>query len=253
KIVKYVIIDILSNKIVLAYLFFLLLITVGLFLMEDIPEKSLTSLLTVNLMLVPLVCIVFSTIYVYNSSEFIELLAAQPIKRSTLWCSIFLGLSIALTLAFFIGCGLPILFFAPTATGITLLLSGLFLSIIFTAIALLSAVYTKDKAKGTGVALLLWFYFGIVFDGLVLFLLFQLMDYPLEQLITGLSLLNPLDLARIVTLLKMDTSALMGATSAVFKQSFEGITGTLIVYGVLCIWAIIPFYLSLRKFKKKDL
>src|SRR5690606_41372073 len=105
KLIKYVISDILRNKIVIAYTIFLLLFSFGLFLVEDIPEKSLMSLLTLNLTLVPLVSVMFSTIYIYNSSEFIELLAAQPIKRNQLWLSLFLGLSFALSIAFFIGCG----------------------------------------------------------------------------------------------------------------------------------------------------
>lgn len=253
KIIKYVILDILSNKIIIAYTLFLFLFSFGLFLMEEIPEKSLASLLTINLIIVPLISIIFSTIYIYNSSEFIELLSAQPIKRTTLWTSIFLGLSLALSLAFVIGCGIPILIFSATATGFTMIITGVLISIIFASIALLGSVYTKDKAKGIGISLLVWFYFTLLFDGLVLFLLFQLLDYPLEKLIIALSILNPIDLARIVTLLKMDISALMGATSAVFKQSFSGASGSLISLFVLFCWAILPFYFSRRKFKKKDL
>lgn len=252
KIIKYVVLDIISNKIVIAYAVFLLIASLGLFLMEDVPEKSLTSMLTINLILVPLVSIIFSTIYIYNSSEFIELLSAQPVKRNTLWLSLFIGLSLSLGLAFVVGCGIPILIFAPTATGISLLVSGFMLSIIFVSIALLATVLTKDKAKGIGISLLLWFYFSLLFDGLVLFLLFQLLDYPLENLIVALSVLNPIDLARITTLIHMDVSALMGATSAVFKQSFSGYLGTCISIFVLLLWILIPLYFSLRKFKKKD-
>lgn len=253
KIIKYVILDILSNKIIIAYTIFLLLVSFGLFLMEEIPERSLASLLTINLILIPLISIIFSTIYIYNSSEFIELLSAQPIKRKTLWLSIFMGLALALSLAFLIGCGIPILIFAATPTGITMLITGFLISIIFVSIALLASVYTKDKAKGIGMSLLIWFYFTLLFDGIVLFLLFQLLDYPLEKLIVGLSILNPIDLARIVTLLKMDISALMGATSAVFKQSFSGTSGTFISIFILILWAVVPLYFSTRRFKKKDL
>ncbi len=245
--------DILSNKIIIAYTLFLLLFSFGLFLMEEVPEKSLASMLTLNLIIVPLISIVFSTIYLYNSNEFIELLAAQPIKRKTLWLSIFLGLSGSLSLAFFIGCGMPILLFSPTATGFTMIITGVFISIIFVSLAMLVTVFTKDKARGIGISLLVWFYFALLFDGIVLFVLFQLMDYPLEKLIVGLSILNPIDLARILTLLKMDISALMGATSAVFKQSFEGILGSVISFSVLFLWILIPLFLSIKKFKKKDL
>lgn len=253
KLIKYVISDILRNKIVIAYTIFLLLFSFGLFLVEEIPEKSLMSLLTLNLTLVPLVSVMFSTIYIYNSSEFIELLAAQPIKRNQLWLSLFLGLSFALSIAFFIGCGIPILIFSANGIGISMLITGIILSIIFVSISLFSSVYIKDKTKGIGASLLIWLFFTILFDGLVLFLLFQLLDYPLEKLIVVLSILNPVDLVRIVSLLQMDISALMGATTAVFKKSFSGNIGSLVTYGTLLLWIIIPFFISMRKFNKKDL
>lgn len=254
RVIKYIISDILRNKIIIAYTLFLFLLSMGMFVMEDVPEKSLTSLLTINLILIPLVSVMFSTIYIYNSSEFIELLAAQPIKRKSLWISIYLSLALAIAISFFIGCGIPILIFSPTTTGITILITGIFLSIIFVSIAALSAVYIKDKTRGIGTALMVWLYFTLIFDALVLFLLFQLIEYPLENLIVGLSILNPVDLVRIVSLLEMDISALMGATSAVFKNTFtEGFLGFLITYGVLSLWFVIPLLISIRKFKKKDL
>lgn len=253
KVIKYVVSDILRNKIVIAYTAFLLIISMGLFLMEDVPEKSLMSLLTLNLTLIPLVSVMFSTIYVYNSSEFIELLAAQPIKRKTLWLSVFIGLAVALSIAFLVGCGLPILLFSANTIGITMIFTGVLLSIIFVSIALFASVYIKDKTKGIGASLLIWLFFTLIFDGLVLFLLFQFLDYPLENLIVVLSMLNPVDLVRIVSLLQMDISALMGATTAVFNKVFSGGMGTVLTYGVMLLWAVVPLYFSLRKFDKKDL
>ncbi|TCK85649.1 ABC-2 transporter permease [Albibacterium bauzanense] len=253
KVIKHVVLDILRNKIVVAYTIFLFVFSMGLFLMEDNPEKSLASILTVNLIAIPLISMVFSAIYIYNSAEFIEFLAAQPIKRKTLWISIFSGLSLSLVLAFLLGCGIPILIFSNTATGWTMLLMGTLLSIIFVAIALLACVYTKDKARGIGTSILLWFYFTVVFDGIVLFLLFQLMDYPLENILVGFSILNPIDLARILILLKMDISALMGASSAVFKLIFGGSWGMLIATFIMLLWIAVPLFLSLNKFYRKDL
>ncbi|HSC38361.1 MAG TPA: hypothetical protein VLD19_10830, partial [Chitinophagaceae bacterium] len=89
KIIKYVIVDILRNKIVLAYTAFLLAISLGVFNMEDNTSKGLLSLLNIVLIIVPLVSIIFSTIYVYNSAEFIELLVSQPLKRKNIWISLF--------------------------------------------------------------------------------------------------------------------------------------------------------------------
>ena len=253
KIIKYVILDILRNKIVIAYTLFLFLLSFGLFTIEDNTSKGVLSLLTLILILVPLISIVFSSIYVYNSAEFIELLAAQPLKRKSLWTSIFLGLSVSLSTAFLIGCGIPILVYSPTDVGFTILLMGVLLSVIFVSIALLGSVYTKDKAKGIGISILLWFYFSIIFDGIILFVLFQFMDYPLEKAIIGLSILNPIDLARILILIKMDISAMMGATSAVFKSFFGSALGMIGSISVMILWVAVPLWLSLRLFNKKNL
>ena len=62
KIIKYVIIDIMRNKIVLAYTFCLLLISMSIFNMEDNSAKGLLSLLNIILIIVPLVSIMFSAI-----------------------------------------------------------------------------------------------------------------------------------------------------------------------------------------------
>lgn len=253
KIIKYVIIDILRNKIVLAYTVFLLLLSFSIFNLEDNSAKGLLSLLNIVLIIVPLVSILFASIYVYNSAEFLELLVSQPLKRNTIWLSIFIGLACSLTLAFFVGVGIPVLLYEFSATGITMLLVGLLLTIIFVAIAMLATVKTRDKAKGIGVAILLWLYFSILFDGLVLFLLFQFADYPLEKAMIGISALNPIDLSRILVLLKMDVSALMGYTGAVFKDFFGTTTGLIIAILVLIFWSIMPVWLSIRKFNRKDL
>jgi Cu-processing system permease protein len=155
--------------------------------------------------------------------------------------------------AFFIGAGIPILLYQSTATGFMMLGTGLLLSVIFVAIAMLAAVMARDKAKGIGVVILLWLYFSIIFDGLVLFILFQFADYPLEKMMVGVVAFNPIDLSRILILLKMDVSALMGYTGAIFKDFFGTQTGLVISFSVLFIWIVIPLWLSLRKFSNKDL
>ena len=253
KIIKYVIIDILRNRIMLAYTLFLFLIGSSIFSLEDNSAKGLMSLLNIVLIIVPLVSLLFSAIYVYNSAEFLELLVSQPLRRRTIWLSLFIGLAGSITVSFFAGIGIPILLFEPSATGFMMLGAGLFLSVIFVAIAMLAAVITRDKAKGIGVSILLWLYFSVIFDGLVLFILFQFADYPLEKPMIGMTALNPIDLSRVLVLLKMDVSVMMGYTGAIFKDFFGTRTGLIISFLVLVVWIIIPAWLSLRRFNRKDL
>ncbi len=253
KIIKYVMTDILRNRIVLLYTAFLFITSFSMFSLEDNNSKGLLSLLNIILIIVPLVSIIFSTIYVYNSAEFIELLVSQPLKRKTIWLSLFTGLASSLGLSFLIGAGIPVMFYQANTVGFMMIGMGVLLSIIFVAIAMLAAVRTRDKAKGIGVAILLWLYFSLLFDGLVLFLLFQFADYPMEKPMIGVTALNPVDLGRILVLLQMDVSAMMGYTGAIFKDFFGTYTGVLFSFTALAIWIIMPVWLSTRKFNRKDL
>ncbi len=237
----------------LAYTILLAILSWSVFSLEDNYTKGLLTLLNVILLNVPLVSVIFSTIYIYNSAEFIELLLSQPVKRSRIWLSIFIGLSLSLVLAFLAGTGIPVLLFAPTFSGFILMVTGCFISVIFVSLAMLSSILTRDKAKGIGLAIILWLFFALLFDGLVLFLVFQFGDYPIEKPMIAISMFNPIDLARILILLQLDISALMGYTGAVFKEFFGTRIGFIVSFVMLGLWILIPFLISLKKFNKKDL
>ncbi len=253
KIIKYVITDILRNRIMLFYTLFLLVTTFSVFSLDDNPAKGLLSMLNIILLIVPLVSIMFSTIYLYNSAEFIELLVSQPLKRKTIWLSLFIGLSASFSFSLLIGIGLPIIIFQPNAIGAMLIGIGIILSNVFIAIAMLSSVKTRDKAKGIGFAILVWLYFTILFDGLVLFFLFQFADYPLDKIMIIISSFNPIDLSRILILLQLDVSAMMGYTGAIFKDFFGTSSGMIISFSILMFWVFFPVFFSIRNFNKKDL
>lgn len=253
KIIKYILTDILQSKIIVIYTLVLLVTSLSLFGLEDNVNKGILSLLNIVLIVVPLFSIIFSTIYIYNSAEFIELLVSQPLQRESLWLSFLLGLSISLSIAFIIGVGLPIIFFQVSIVGVLILLVGVLLSIIFVAIALFAAVQIRDKAKGIGVAIFLWMYFTLLFDGFVLFLLFQFADYPLEKPMIIVSALNPIDLGRILILLQLDISAMMGYTGAIFKDFFGTTVGLGFSIIILSLWILIPALISTKVFNSKDL
>ena len=253
RILKYVALDILRNKVVIAYTIMLALFSWSSFALEDNAAKGLLTVLNIVLLTVPLMSVLFATIYVYNSSEFIELLVSHPVKRSMIWKALFIGLSLSLVAAFVIGAGIPLLIFADWDTALIMIASSSLLSVIFVAIAFLASIVTRDKAKGIGVSIMLWLYFALLFDGLVLFLFFQFADYPIEKVVVLLSALSPVDLCRILILLRLDVSAMLGYTGAIFKDYFGSNLGLVLSFALMALWILVPFYLSLRKFKKKDL
>ncbi|MCJ8498269.1 ABC transporter permease [Chryseobacterium salipaludis] len=253
KIARFILFDILKNKIVIFYTILLFIISWSVLGLEENYTKATLSLLNVVLLVVPLVSIIFSTIYVYNSSQFIELLLSQPIARPKVWFNIFLGLSTALTLAFLLGCGLPILLYSSVETGFSLIIIGILLSVIFTSFAMLAAITSRDRAKGIGIAIFVWMFFSIIYDGILLVLMFQFADYPIEGIMATVAGLNPVGLSRIFVLLQLDISAMLGYSGAIFRQVFGSGGGMGISLVVLLIWALVPFLVSLMKFNKKDL
>jgi Cu-processing system permease protein len=253
KISKYVLYDIVRSKVIIAYTLFLLIVSMSMFQMEENNSKAVLSLLNIVLIVIPLVSLVFSTIHWYNSYEFIELMLTQPLSRKKVLLSEYAGISSSLLTSVLIGIGIPILIYNFNSTGVALLLIACLLSLVFTSIAFWASVKSKDKARGIGVALLLWFYFVLIFDGLILLILFTFSDYPLEKLTLLLSSLNPVDLGRIYIMLHMDISALMGYTGAMYKDFFGSSTGLFFTIGIMLVWVVVPLWLSFRSFRKKDL
>ena len=253
KLSKYVLYDILRSKVVLAYTLFLFVISISLFRMEENNGKAMLSLLNIILIVLPLISMVFSTIHYYNSYEFIELMLAQPLSRTRIILSEYSGVALSLISAFFIGVGVPVLIFSPDSTGLAMIFTGCGLTLVFTSIAFWASVKARDKARGIGFALLLWFYFALIYDGLILLILFTFSDYPLEKLTLVLSALNPVDLGRIFIMLKMDVSALMGYTGALYQDFFGSFRGMLFTTVIMLLWVIIPLFGATRTFNKKDL
>lgn len=253
KIAKFILFDILKNKIVLIYTLLLFVISWSVLGLEANFTKATLSLLNVVLLVVPLVSIIFSTIYVYNSSQFIELLLSQPVARGRVWFSIFLGLSTALALAFLIGCGIPILLYSSIETGFSLIIIGVLLSVVFASFAMLAAISARDRAKGIGISIFIWLFFAIIYDGILLVLMFQFAEYPIEGIMATLAAINPIGLSRIFVLLQLDVAAMLGYSGAVFKEIFGSSGGMGLSMFILLIWVAVPFILSLIKFNKKDL
>ena len=257
KIFRYSFYDLIRGRWSISYFIFYLLITIVLFSFSNDISMVIISLLNIIIVLVPLVAMVFGTIYFYNSREFTELLLAQPIKRSHIFVGQYIGIAVSLSLAMLLGIGLPFIFYglfisSEISNFVVILLAGICLNFIFVALAFIIALKNNNKIKGFGFATLLWMFLAIIYDGIFLLLLIVFNDYPLEKLALGLTLLNPIDLSRILIILKLDISALMGYTGAVFNSFFGNFSGMLLSSISLVLWILIPLSLIIKISNKKD-
>jgi Cu-processing system permease protein len=256
KIVKYAFYDTLRSYWALLYgLFFLVTGSTLLYFAGDF-SKAMVSLLNVMLFIVPLVSTVFGVMYYYNSREFVELLLAQPMRRRSVFMGQYLGLTSSLALSYAAGLVLSFFIYQGTVAEVAslglLLICGVLLTAIFTGVAFLVSASHEDRIKGFGIAILLWLYAAVLYDGLFLAVLVVFDDYPLEKVSLVMAMLNPIDLTRILVLLRLETAALLGYTGAVFNQFFGTLTGLAVSFAGLAAWVLIPLGLFIRKTNHKD-
>jgi len=257
KIARYQLQDVVRSRWIIFYGLFFLVLTDALFRFGGSGERVLLSLMNVVLIAVPLISIVLGAMYVYASREFTELLLSQPVRRRSLFFGLFLGLGIPLAGAFVLGTGLPFVYhggFAAAGVGSVALLigTGVMLTLVFASLAFLVALRAEDRIKGLGICLGLWLFFTVIFDGLILLGIHMFAQYPIEQPVIALSLLNPVDVGRILLMLNFEISALMGFTGAVFQQFFGSVAGQVVTAAALLSWMAVPFVLGMRAFARKN-
>ena len=249
--------DVMRSRWLLAYGAFFWIATEGLLRFAGGDARALLSLASVVLYVVPLVALVFGTVYLYNAREFTELLLAQPVHRRALFLGLYGGLTGPLCAAIVAGIGTPFALRGGAAAGQPAMLASLMgaavaLTLVFTAIAFCIALACADRLRGLGTAIGVWMVGAIVYDGLVMAAVAAFDGHPLERPMLALTLANPIDLARVTLLLQSDVSALMGYTGAVFQQFLGGAVGTLTAVAALLLWIIAPAWLGMRAFATKD-
>jgi Cu-processing system permease protein len=257
KILRWELQNLLRSKWLIGIALMLLGVTEALFRFGGDPAKTIASVMNVVLVVVPLLSVVLGTIYFYNSREFNELLLAQPVDRTSIYVGKLVGFAASLCLAYIVGIGLPFLihsFGLREYAGkiVTLLLVGCCFIVIFSSLAFYAATRFEDRIKGLGLTLLAWFFLTVIWDGVILLFVHVLREYPYEHGLLAMVFANPIDLGRILILMQLDISALMGYTGAVFRSVLGAEYGVLLAAAAMVIYAAIPVTFGLRMFRAKD-
>lgn len=258
-IMKFEIREHLRNKWLISYcLLFFVLANLIIYLGGAHPLQASGSLLSLVLLLVPIFTLVFGSISFTEALAFLELLCAQPIKRSEIYIGKCLGLGLSLGMAFLIGLGSAAAIRIQAAdngllTFLLLLLLGFVLSFVFVFLSFFIANLSNRKEVVFSLALSLWFYFFVLHDLIIFGIIANYGEYPLEAFVFIASLINPIDLSRVMVSLQMDVSELMGASGAVMKMYLGGTVGAAVGVAALTLWSALPLLAGIRLFNKRDL
>lgn len=253
---KFVLIDNLRSFWALAYALFFAISTFTLVYFTGSFSRSMVSIMNIVILIAPLVSTMMTSMYYFNKSDFLYLMLAQPVKRTSVFIGMLTGISFTLSMSAVLG--LTLAFFASGFTTneipilLTLIIASFFLSVIFSCVSFFISVWAKDKLRGVGLALLIWLFMAVIYDGLMLVYFLMFSEYPIEEQAILISLMNPIDLSRIFIMLQLDVSALMGYSGAVFQDFFGNTTGRLVAFLALLLWVVFPVFFTIRVARNKD-
>jgi Cu-processing system permease protein len=216
------------------------------------------SLMNLVLFIVPLAGLLLGVTSLTGSSGTLPLLLAQPVSRAEVLVGKLVGLGGALTLVQLVGFGGGGLVVAMNAgaaqAGGFAALAGLSIALgwLTLSTAMLIAVTWPDRLRATATALLLWLLLVVAYDLAVLGLTTLLRGLPLQSVLFPALLVNPVDLARVLTTLAVGSGALFGPTSAVLMKLFGSAAGLAVGLGVLAVETLVPAVLAVRTFQRRD-
>jgi len=266
--VRYELGEALRNRWLVAYgaIFALLAVGVSLIGLNAVGAVGLegygrttASLINLMLSLVPLAALLLGSAGVSGDREtgVLELLLAQPVRRSELLLGRFVGGLVAIGLATVLGFG-----FAGTLIGLAAGAAGGLQYVAFLGIAIgLAAAYlaigtaisvsARSRMRATAAALAVWFA-SVIFYDLVLIGAGALTGSGARVLAAAL-LLNPVEVARVLALLLLDPSLeILGPVGGYMVARLGAPGATWLLLGSLVAWVVGPLVIALAVFEGRD-
>jgi Cu-processing system permease protein len=253
KILKYEFLNILRNRWIMVYAFLIAALTFALIVVGGSFSKALLSISNVIVILVPLVSLLFTVVYWYYNEKYTEMLLTQPLSRKSIFIARYLALTLSQILSVAVGLIIPFLFYGGLSKGVFLnVLVSTLLIFTFVAIGLWITMNLNDRMKGIGLALGIWFFFSVIYDGLILLLLIALKDYPLDLVSGMFGISNPIGLGRVFLLMYHNGALLLGYAGSVAYKLLTHASGIGIAVLMAVLWLCLPLFFAHKKMMKKD-
>ncbi|GAA6203771.1 ABC transporter permease subunit [Thalassotalea sp. SU-HH00458] len=221
-------------------------------------STTIASLASLAVFLIPLIALLLS----YDSfvgeqeSGTLLLLLTYPLSKTQLLLGKFIGQGGIIALATLLGFGASALILYLQVKDLevvrlfsTFIASAVLLGLSFTAIAYVISLTVNEKSKAAGIALLIWFFFALVFDLALLALLVGVEQGVSQQGLTQIMMFSPSDIFRLVNLAGLDSSDVNGVLAIAIKSSLT--QGQL--FFVLFAWVMLPLAGANFIFMKKTL
>jgi len=235
------------------------MVTSGYAGFQDFTRTS-ASIINLGGFLIPLFALLLGVFSFLTQREYLEIMVTQPISRSQVLGGKYLGLVMTVVAASALGFGLPGVIIALTigAEGagryLVVVLYSCLLAIVFAGISVLISLLARRRQVALGIAIGVWILFEMLYGVLMLSTTLYLSPGVLKTtLLLGL-FGNPIDIARVLSLLQVGGPHLFGPAGATLVK-MTGSATLATVWGVLglLVWIAAPLLIAMRIFKKQDL
>lgn len=218
-------------------------------------EFLIASLVSLVIYLLPLIALVLGFDAVVGERErgSLDLLLSLPITRVELLLGKYLGLSAALTVSTLGGFGLVAAILARQLDPAAFLryggfmLSSVLLGLVFLSLAVMVSVFAADRTRASGLAIMLWFFFVLVFDLLLVGALVISGGSFGGDAFSWLLLLNPADVFRILNVFTLDEVRALYGLDTLFP---EAMAAPWLLVPVMLVWILAPLGIAAWRFRK---
>ena len=235
------------------------MVTSGYSGFQDFTRTS-ASIINLGGFLIPLFALLLGVFSFITNGDYLEILVTQPVTRANVLMGKYLGLVLTVFGASLLGFGLPGVLIA-LVIGIEgaekyLLVVGysFLLAMVFTGLSVLISLVARRRQIALGIALGVWILYEVVYGLLMLGTTLYLPANVLEKtLLLGL-LGNPVDLARVLSLLAVGGPYLFGPAGAtLIKTVGSPLLASLFGLAGLLVWLVLPMAVSTRIFSRQNL
>ena len=222
-------------------------------------ETTIISLASLAVILIPLIALMlaYNTFVGEYEQGTMLLLLTYPISRTVLLLGKFLGQAVIMLVSAILGFGVAAMAIiingeVDTTQALTafswFIVSASLLGWIFIALAYVISLSVKEKSQAAGLALVVWFFFVLVYDLGLLALLVVENGAISTQFLSSLLFFNPTDVFRLINYQVINASEYSGVL-----QLAQGNGSNLFsLVAVMSGWIIIPLAISSIIFKKRE-
>ncbi len=221
-------------------------------------SSTIASLSSLSVFIIPLIALLlcYDSFVGEQESGTLLLLMTYPISHGQLLLGKFIGQGSIITLATTVGFGCAAILLKFTTSiqslgsAFTLfIVTSSLLGLSFIAIAYIISLAVSEKSKAAGMALIIWLFFVLVFDLVLLGVLiggYELLD---QEMLVRLMMLNPADLFRLINLSSLSHDDINGVLAVAINSS---LSTTSLIFALLA-WVAVPLGAALAIFKHKTL